>query len=194
MLGRGLLGLPRQPLRALRSLPTARPEPDRAARRQRVPRRAAAHRGDGGVRRRLGVEHGLRRSSRSTTARAAEDELQRPRLPHRRFAFGSLSLDAVKRLKNELGITVNDVVVALCATAVRDWLLDRDELPKEPLVAMIPVSVRTEEQMGTFGNRVSMMIVPIPTNVEDPRERLHARARVPAQRQGAATRRCPPTC
>ena len=55
---------------------------------------------------------------------------------------------------------------------MRDWLLARGELPEDPLVAMIPVSVRTEEQMGTFGNRVSMMIVPIPTNVKDPRERL----------------------
>ena len=107
-----------------------------------------------------------------TTARAPKTSFNGPVSPHRRFAFGSLSLDAVKRLKNELGITVNDVVVALCATAVRDWLLDRDELPEDPLVAMIPVSVRTEEQMGTFGNRVSMMIVPIPTNVKDPRERL----------------------
>ena len=71
-------------------------------------------------------------------------------------------------------------MVALCATAVRDWLLDRDELPEEPLVAMIPVSVRTEEETGTFGNRISTMIVPIPTNVKDPRERLHARPRVPA--------------
>jgi diacylglycerol O-acyltransferase len=67
---------------------------------------------------------------------------------------------------------VNDVVVALCATAVRDWLLERDALPADPLVAMVPMSVRTEEQKGTYGNRVSMMIVPIPTNVEDPRERL----------------------
>ena len=107
-----------------------------------------------------------------TTARAPKTSFNGPVSPHRRFAFGSLSLDAVKRLKNELGITVNDVVVALCATAVRDWLLDRDELPEDPLVAMIPVSVRTEEQMGTFGNRVSMMIVPIPTNVKDPRQRL----------------------
>ena len=120
-----------------------------------------------------------------TTARAPKTSFNGPVSPHRRFAFGSLSLDSVKRLKNELGITVNDVVVALCATAVRDWLLDRDELPKEPLVAMIPVSVRTEEQAGTFGNRISTMIVPIPTNVKDPRKRLHARARVPAQRQGA---------
>jgi diacylglycerol O-acyltransferase / wax synthase len=63
-------------------------------------------------------------------------------------------------------------VVALCATAVREWLLDRDELPKDPLVAMIPVSVRGKDEVGTFGNRVSTMIVPIPTNVKDPRKRL----------------------
>src|SRR5204863_323088 len=63
-------------------------------------------------------------------------------------------------------------VVALCATGVRDWLLERDELPDEPLVAMCPVSVRTPEQSGTFGNRVSFMVVPIPTNEADPRKRL----------------------
>ena len=55
---------------------------------------------------------------------------------------------------------------------MRGWLLERDELPDEPLVAMIPVSVRTEEEAGTYGNRISTMIVPIPTNVADPRERL----------------------
>jgi WS/DGAT/MGAT family acyltransferase len=92
--------------------------------------------------------------------------------PHRRFAFASLSLDDVKALKNELGIKVNDVVVALCATAVRDWLLERGELPDEPLVALIPVSVRKPEERGTFGNKVSGMILPIPTDVADPRERL----------------------
>jgi WS/DGAT/MGAT family acyltransferase len=92
--------------------------------------------------------------------------------PHRRFSFGSVSLDRVKAIKNELGITVNDVVIALCATALRNWMLERDELPSEPLVAMVPVSVRTEEQKGTFGNRVSMMVAPIPTDVADTRERL----------------------
>jgi WS/DGAT/MGAT family acyltransferase len=91
---------------------------------------------------------------------------------HRRFSFGSLPLDRIKAIKNELGISVNDVVVAICATAVRSFLLERDELPDEPLVAMIPVSVRTEAQMGTFGNRVGVMIAPIPTNVADPRKRL----------------------
>ena len=78
----------------------------------------------------------------------------------------------MKAIKNELGVTVNDVVVSLCASSVRDWLKERDELPDEPLVAMVPVSVRTREQKGTFGNRISTMIVPIATNEADPRRRL----------------------
>jgi len=92
--------------------------------------------------------------------------------PHRRLAFGSLSLDKVKAIKNELGVTVNDVVMGLCATALRDWLTELGELPDEPLVAGVPLSVRTDEQKGTFGNRVSMMVVPIPTDEPDPRRRL----------------------
>jgi WS/DGAT/MGAT family acyltransferase len=107
-----------------------------------------------------------------STARPPRTSFNGPVSPHRRFAFGSLSLDSVKALKNELGITVNDVVVALAATAVRDWLVARDELPDDPLVAMVPVSVRGEEERGTFGNRISAMIVPIPTNEPDPRRRL----------------------
>ena len=171
MLARGLLGVPRQPLRALRSLPTALPNLTNlpgANAFPAVPRLAGAL----SRMRRLAGSDEDPRALEVTTARAPKTSFNGPVSPHRRFAFGSLSLDAVKRLKNELGITVNDVVVALCATAVRDWLLDRDELPKQPLVAMIPVSVRTAEQMGTFGNRISTMIVPIPTNVKDPRKRL----------------------
>ena len=111
----------------------------------------------------------------ATTARAPRTPFNGPISAHRRFAFGQLSLDAVKALKNAFGVTVNDVVVALCAGAVRDWLLERDALPEEPLVAMVPVSVRTEEQRGAFGNRVSMMIVPIPTDEPDPRGACGAR-------------------
>jgi WS/DGAT/MGAT family acyltransferase len=55
---------------------------------------------------------------------------------------------------------------------VRDWLLERDELPAEPLVALVPVSVRSQEERGTFGNKVTGMVLPIPTDVADPRERL----------------------
>ena len=93
---------------------------------------------------------------------------------HRRVAFGTLSLTTVKSIKNATGTTVNDVVVTICASALRSWLHERRELPDEPLVAMIPVSVRTAEERGTFGNRVSTMAVAIPTDVDDPRGRLRA--------------------
>jgi diacylglycerol O-acyltransferase / wax synthase len=171
MLGRGVLGLPRQPLRALRSLPTAVPNLTALPGANALPVVPRISGAVSRLRRAAGVDEdpGI---LEVTTARAPRTSFNGPVSPHRRFAFGSLSLDSVKRLKNELGITVNDVVVALCATAVRDWLLDRDELPKDPLVAMIPVSVRGEDEVGTFGNRISTMIVPIPTNVQDPRKRL----------------------
>ncbi len=91
---------------------------------------------------------------------------------HRRFAFGQLPLEDVKALKREYGCTVNDVVVAICAGAVRRWLLEHHELPEQPLVAQVPVSVRTEEQFGTYGNRIGMLNAPVFTNEDDPAERL----------------------
>jgi WS/DGAT/MGAT family acyltransferase len=91
---------------------------------------------------------------------------------HRRFAFGQFPLDRVKAIKNAHGCTVNDVIVSMCAAAVRRWLLEHDELPHEPLVAQVPVSVRKEEERGAFGNRILLMTAPLYTNVEDPVERL----------------------
>ncbi|MCU1673133.1 MAG: hypothetical protein JWN77_1246 [Frankiales bacterium] len=93
---------------------------------------------------------------------------------HRRWAFVSLPLDDVKQVKNALGSTVNDVVMALSAGALRRWLLEHDALPDAPLVAGVPVSVRTDDQKGKGGNRVSSMIAPIPTHLADARERLQA--------------------
>jgi WS/DGAT/MGAT family acyltransferase len=94
--------------------------------------------------------------------------------PHRRWAFGSLSLDEVKAVKNKAGGTVNDVVMALSTGALRRWLIDHDALPDDPLVAAVPVSIRTEDERGTAGNKVSTMFAPLPTHVEDPVERLKA--------------------
>jgi WS/DGAT/MGAT family acyltransferase len=107
-----------------------------------------------------------------TTARPPRTPFNGPVSAHRRFAFGSLSLDAVRAVRREFGTTVNDVVVTMCAGAVREWLMERDALPEEPLVAMVPMSVRKRDEKGSWGNRISMMIVPIPTNEPDPRRRL----------------------
>ena len=106
-------------------------------------------------------------------------DMKPPRTPlngaitaHRRFAFGSLPLEDVKTVKNHFGMTLNDVVMALTASALRRWLLDHDALPETPLVAAVPVSIRARDQKGTLGNQVSVMLAELPTHLRDPRERL----------------------
>jgi len=107
--------------------------------------------------------------------------------PHRRFVFGQLPLDEVKAVKNEHGVTVNDVVVSICAGAVRRWLLAHDELPDSELVAQIPVSVRTSEQVGTYGNRIMLMSAPLFTNEPEPIRRLQRKLmRLPRNLKGQA--------
>ena len=97
-----------------------------------------------------------------------------PLSPHRRWAFTDLPLAQIKSLRAGSDLTVNDVVMALCAGALRRWLELHEVLPTAPLVAAVPVSVRTTDQKGTFGNKVSMMLAPLPTNLSDPGERLEA--------------------
>src|SRR3954465_12492486 len=172
MLGRGLAGLPRQPLRALRSAPSTLANLVDVPGVARVPGMRTFGRAASRLRSVVGATPTDPRVLEMQTASVPRTRFNGRISAPRRYAFGSISLDTVKALKNELGITVNDVVVTLCATAVRDWLVGGGELPDEPLVSMIPVSVRAQHEYGAFGNRVSMMIVPIPTNVDDPRERL----------------------
>jgi len=64
--------------------------------------------------------------------------------------------------------------MALYAAALRRWLELHEALPAAPLIAAVPVSVRTTNQNGTYGNKVSMMLAPLPTNQPDPGERLAA--------------------
>ena len=169
MLARGLMGVPRYPLRMLKSLPKAVPHIEDTP---------------------FGTLPGAGTVGRATD-RAASVIRRRPRMPrsnltaprisfngritpHRRFSFGQMSLDEVKETKNAFGSTVNDVIVSMCAGAVRRWLIAHDELPDDPLVAQVPVSVRTEDQAGTYGNRILLMSAPLFTNIADPVERLAA--------------------
>jgi diacylglycerol O-acyltransferase len=110
----------------------------------------------------------------SAGLRAPATPFNKPIGPHRRWAFRTVPFEDVRAVKNAAGVTVNDVVMALCAGALRRWLEDHDALPDVPLVSAVPVSIRTEEQAGTGGNRVSMMMAALPTNLEDPADRLQA--------------------
>jgi WS/DGAT/MGAT family acyltransferase len=170
MLARGLMGLPRYPLRLLRALPSALPNLDETAF-STLPGTGVAARVADAVGRAVSRADGdvLER----TTLKAPRTSFNGRISPHRRFAFGRLSLEAVKKVKNRHGSTVNDVVVSICAGAVRRWLDEHGELLEAPLVAQVPVSVRTSEQAGTYGNRIMLMSAPLFTNVADPVERLH---------------------
>jgi len=112
-----------------------------------------------------------------TGLRAPGTPFNAPLSPHRRWAFIDLPMAEVKNLRqghDGAGLTVNDVVMALCAGALRRWLTLHEALPVAPLVAAVPVSVRNTDQKGTYGNKVSMMLAALPTNLSDPGERLEA--------------------
>ncbi|SDG04287.1 acyltransferase, WS/DGAT/MGAT [Sinosporangium album] len=108
-------------------------------------------------------------------------DLSAPRTPldgvisgERRFSYGSLPLAEVKRVAKAFGLSVNDVVMTLCSSALRAWLRDRDALPDQPLIAAVPVAVRKAACDDAVGNSLSAMITPLATDVACPRERLAA--------------------
>ena len=91
--------------------------------------------------------------------------------PHRRYAWVDGDLDEFKEIKNELGGTVNDVVLTAVSLALGRWLR-RHAYPTEGLElrAMVPVSVRADVERGALGNRVAAIYAPLPVGVEGPEE------------------------
>ena len=94
--------------------------------------------------------------------------------PHRRYDWVRTDLSELKEIKDRLGGTVNDVVLAVVTGALRRFLEQRGENVDElTMRAMVPVSVRREEEYGQAGNRVAAMMAPLPIYEPDPVERLH---------------------
>ena len=92
---------------------------------------------------------------------------------HRRFAWVRASLADVKRVKNELGGTVNDVILTAVAGALGRYMRSRGQPTVGlELRAMVPVSVRTADQRGTLGNQVTAMMATLPVWCEDPKRRM----------------------
>jgi WS/DGAT/MGAT family acyltransferase len=122
---------------------------------------------------------GVRKVRQSGGAAKAALPLSAPRTSinvavhaRRRVAFAAASLDDAKTLKKAMDTTVNDVVLAMCAGALRTYLLAGDELPDIPLVGVVPVSVTPDVAELKGSNKVSAMFVQLPCEVEDPLERL----------------------
>src|SRR6478672_5749416 len=105
---------------------------------------------------------------------APDVPLNQPIGPHRRFVWARSELATFKQIKNVLGGTVNDVVLAVVTGALRDWLHGRGIRTEGlELRALVPVSIRSEDERGDLGNRIALMRGPLPVYVEDPVRRLH---------------------
>ncbi len=178
MIVRGLGGLARKPGRALLlSVRTTR-ELGRATRNPALV--AVANQVRGGLRGPIGAvlnigrerDHGMQPVGALPSLTPPRTPFNAPISAHRRFAFRSVPLHTIKDIKNQLGATVNDVVMAVCAGGLRTWLEAHDALPDRPLVAMIPVSVRTGEETERWTNRVSALFASLPVDEQDPVERV----------------------
>jgi len=90
----------------------------------------------------------------------------------RSFAMADVPLDDIKAIRKAIGGTVNDIVLALCSGALRVYLQEKGQLPEQALVAMCPISVRSEADKSAHGNQISSMLVSLASNLDDPLERV----------------------
>ncbi|MCO8090269.1 WS/DGAT/MGAT family O-acyltransferase [Acinetobacter pseudolwoffii] len=88
----------------------------------------------------------------------------------RRFAAQSFEFSRLRHISKALGVTINDIVLAICSGALREYLLSQNALPKKPLIAMVPASVRSDD--SDVSNRITMILANLGTHKEDPLERL----------------------
>jgi len=155
LLARGVADVAAVPVKAAERLATAVQHPEAAARR---------------------VGEGLEALSEvawNFTNPAPEVPLNVEIGTHRRFIWARSELATFKRIKDALGGTVNDVVLAVVTGALRKWL-DARGIRTEGLElrALVPVSIRAEDDRGQLGNRIAAMRGPLPVYVEDPVRRL----------------------
>jgi len=92
----------------------------------------------------------------------------------RTVAFGKARLADVKQINTVFGTKVNDVVLAACAQTLRSYLEAHGGVPDSPLVAAIPVSLRSSNEPEAYGNRISAFLVHLPVHLDDPLDRLLA--------------------
>lgn len=89
----------------------------------------------------------------------------------RRFAAQSYATERFRQISKAFGCTLNDVVLAVCSSALRDYLISQNALPDKPLIAMVPVNLRGEEDASS-GNQIAMVLANLATHIADPANRL----------------------
>lgn len=112
-----------------------------------------------------------RRGDNDVVSFSAPDSIFNQRITgSRRFAAQSYSLERIKTLTKTFNCTLNDIVLAVCGSALRNYLISQNELPNDPLIAMVPVSLRDDH--SDAGNQIGMILASLGTHIADPSDRL----------------------
>ena len=90
----------------------------------------------------------------------------------RTWGTALLSFDRVNALRKTIGGSFNDIILAICSGAIRRYLLEKEKLPVHPVVANVPISIRSENSSTEMNNQIANMMIQIATHIEDPLERL----------------------
>jgi len=119
------------------------------------------------------AEQSLRDQAATLPGQAPRSMINTTITGSRRYAAQSYSLERMRLVAKGAGVTVNDVLLAMSSGALRDYLLDQSALPKSPLIAMTPVSLRKEDDQGdATGNAVGTILANLATDEADPGKRL----------------------
>jgi len=92
--------------------------------------------------------------------------------PKRTWGTAILSFERIYALKKVMNVSVNDIVLAICAGGIRTYLQEKEQLPSQPLVANVPISIRSDNKTQEMNNQISNMLVRIATHIDNPIERL----------------------
>ncbi len=105
---------------------------------------------------------------------APRSMLNKPISGSRRVAAQSWDIARVLTVAKKRGVTLNDVVLAMSAGALRRYLISHDALPDDPLIASVPVSIRTGGAGGGEGNAITFVLCNLATNLDNPDDRIEA--------------------
>ncbi len=92
--------------------------------------------------------------------------------PKRTWGTAILSFDRINTIRKIMNVSINDIIVAICAGGIRRYLDEKEKLPVQPLVANVPISIRVKGEKQEMNNQISNMLIRIATHIEDPLERL----------------------
>ena len=114
----------------------------------------------------------VKRSSLKSTYATPKTIFNKSVSPKRTWGTAILSFDRINRLRKIMDVSVNDLILAICAGAISRYLEEREKLPAQPLVANVPISIRVKDEEQQMNNQISNMFVKIGTHIKNPIERL----------------------